>query len=41
MSAEEKKLLKDKEEAIFSIDEHLEAKRSFEEFAASKPNAEP
>ena len=36
MSLEEKKLLKDIEETIFSIDEHLEGKRSFEEFVASK-----
>ncbi len=36
MSVEEKKLLKDIEEAIVSIDEHLEGKRIFEEFTASK-----
>jgi uncharacterized protein with HEPN domain len=35
-SLEEKKLLKDIEEAILSIDEHLEGRRVFAEFAASK-----
>jgi uncharacterized protein with HEPN domain len=36
MKPEEGKLLKDIEEAILSIDEHLEGKRSFEEFRVSK-----
>jgi len=36
ISLEEKKLLKDIEEAILSIDEHLEGRRVFTEFAASK-----
>ncbi len=36
MSLEEKKLLKDIEETISSIDEHPESKRNFEEFRASK-----
>jgi len=36
MSIEEKKLLKDIEEAILSIDEHLEGRRLLTEFSASK-----
>ncbi|MGI8952041.1 MAG: HepT-like ribonuclease domain-containing protein [Chitinophagaceae bacterium] len=36
MSLEEKKLLTDILEAIFSIDEHLENRRNFQEFANSK-----
>ena len=36
MSLAEKKLLKDILNAIASIDEHLESKRSFEEYKANK-----
>jgi hypothetical protein len=35
-SLEEKKLLKDILNAIISIDEHLEGRRSFEEYKANK-----
>lgn len=36
ISLEEKKLLTDIEESILSIDEHLEGRRVFAEFAANK-----
>lgn len=36
ISLEEKKLLSDIEESVLSIDEHLEGRRVFEEFAANK-----
>jgi uncharacterized protein with HEPN domain len=35
MTAEEKKLLKDIEEAILHVDVHLEGKRNFDEFTGS------
>ena len=41
MSLEEKKLLTDVITAIQSIDEHLEGRRSFEEYKASKTKRRP
>ena len=35
MTAEEKKLLKDIEEAIMNVDVHLEGRRTYEEFTGS------